>query len=226
MLLDHTTAFTDYQPADFMADFPFAAVTSAPKRTLRPKTGGFLPATLVETDAGFVQVRSLKTGDKLYTLDGGCQEVRSVKHSVPRLTAMMHVPAGALGNDRDLDLPADQLVALDMDAAETLFDMPVVVAKLVALAGYNGITPALPQRMARVHIEFDEEELIWAECGMLMQAGDVQADTAFYQLTLTEARTLLAQNEARSLPRCDAAVLPSPLADIFRPQMPPAPMAA
>jgi len=223
MLLDHTTAFSDYQPADFMADFPFSQNADLVKSRVRPKTGGFLPATLVETDAGFVQARSLKAGDKVYTFDGGIQEVRRVKHSVPRLTAMMHVPAGALGNDRDLNLPADQLVALDLDAAEILFDMPVVVAKLVSLAGYKGIIPAMPQRLARVHLEFEEEELIWSECGMLLHSGSETEENAFYQLSLTETRSLVTKETGQTLPHSDADVLPSALNDIFRdtPTVPP-----
>ena len=119
MLLDHFNAFEDFQPADLLLDFPMAkpARIERPRRSVRPRTGGFLPGTMVDTDRGFMEVRDLKPGDMVYTFDGGAQEVKAVKHSVPRLTTLMHVPAGALGNDTDLLLPSDQMVALELDEA-------------------------------------------------------------------------------------------------------------
>ncbi len=206
MFLDHFNAFADFQPVDFASNLPAALAGSKPRNRQRPRQNGFVPHTLVETENGFVQARELKAGDLVFTLDGGNQEILSVKHSVPRLTAMMHVPAGALGNDRALDLPADQIVALESHVAEQLFDVPVVTAKLVSLAGYNGITSALPQRIARIHITFAEEELVWTECGMLLRAGDDPQDTGFWMLSLIEARTLVTQTEGRALPEQSAIV--------------------
>ncbi|XHE56633.1 Hint domain-containing protein [Phaeobacter sp. BS34] len=105
MLLDHSTSFADCQPVGLLLDFPAAVSPAAPSRARpRPRTGGLLPHVMVETDRGFVQARNVKPGDKIYTLDGGAQEVTGVKHAVPRLTSLVHVPAGALGNDDDLML--------------------------------------------------------------------------------------------------------------------------
>ncbi len=201
MLLDHFNAFEDFQPADLLLDFPFAKPEriERPRRSARPRTGGFLPGTMVDTDRGFLEVRDLKPGDMVYTLDGGAQEVAAVKHSVPRLTTLMHVPAGALGNDTDLILPADQMVALELDAAERLFDVPLVMTKLISLSGYKGITPALPERLARIHLEFAEEELVWAESGMLIQAAGNSLDSAYRRLSLSETRQILASEEGRAL---------------------------
>lgn len=200
MLLDHFNSFADFRSVDQVLDT--ASMRSEPNQ-VRPASsckGGVLPETLIETGRGFLQARELKAGDTVFTFDGGCQDVQSIKLSVPRLTAMMRVPAGALGNDCDLVLPADQMVALDMDVAESLFDVPVVVAKLVSLAGYNGIATAEPQRIARVYIEFDEEELLWAESGMLILASRPQEDSAFTQLSLTQARCLLSACNETPLP--------------------------
>jgi hypothetical protein len=201
MLLDHFNAFEDFQPADLLLDFPVAKPEriERPRRSVRPRTGGFLPGTMVDTDRGFMEVRDLKPGDMVYTFDGGAQEVKAVKHSVPRLTTLMHVPAGALGNDTDLLLPADQMVALELDAAERLFDVPLVMTKLISLSGYKGISPALPERMARIHLEFGEEELVWAESGMLIQAAGEGLDSAFRRLSLAETRQILASDEGRAL---------------------------
>lgn len=201
MLLDHFNAFEDFQPADLLLDFPAAkpARIERPRRSVRPRTGGFLPGTMVDTDRGFMEVRDLKPGDMVYTFDGGAQEVKAVKHSVPRLTTLMHVPAGALGNDTDLLLPSDQMVALELDAAERLFGLPLVMTKLISLAGYKGITPALPERLARIHIEFDEEELVWAESGMLIQAAGEGLDSAYRRLSLAETRQILASEDGRAL---------------------------
>jgi hypothetical protein len=200
MQLDHVTSFADFQPVDvLLLTNPLPQTAPATAKRIRPRAGGFLPTTLVETEEGFKQARDIKPGDMVFTFDGGAQEVKAVKHAVPRLTTCMHVPAGALGNDRDLMLPSDQKVVLEMDTAERLFDLPVVVTKLIALSGYRGITPAAPERLGRIHFEFEEEELVWAESGMLLPAGDTAEESAFHQLSLNETRQVLASDEGRAL---------------------------
>ncbi|MBT8152363.1 Hint domain-containing protein [Epibacterium ulvae] len=207
MFLDHFNAFANHQPIEIASDLPAALFATTPSTTPRPRIGGLLPHTLVEAENGFLQARQLKAGDMVHTFDGGVQEVVAVKQSVPRLTPMMHVPAGALGNDRDMDLPSDHVIALDEDTAEQLFDVPVVLAKLVSLAGFNGITPAMPQRLARIHVTFAEEELIWSECGMLLHmADDSDDDSAYWMLSLTESRELVATAQERSLPEASEIV--------------------
>lgn len=197
MLLDHKTAFADYQPVNFLMELTAVPATK-PSFSVRPQVGGFLPGTCVETADGFVQVRNLRPGDEVQTFDGGLQKVRNIRHSVPRLTAMVHVPAGALGNETAQDMPSDALVTLDLDTADRLFGMPVVISKLINLIGFNGITTALPQSMARVHVDFDEEELIWAEGGMLMNTTSETDDMFYPLLSLSETRQLLAGEEKRT----------------------------
>ncbi|MGR3758832.1 Hint domain-containing protein [Roseobacteraceae bacterium NS-SX3] len=221
MLLDHFNSFADFQPVDFALDFPVALPAPRTGTPARSHRGGFLPATLVETGRGFIQARDVKPGDTVYTYDGGGQEVKSVRHRVPRMTTLMHVPAGALGNDTDLMLPSDQKVALELETAERLFGVPVVVVKLIALAGYNGITAAAPERLGRIHFEFEEEELVWAECGMLMLAGNGGPDGAFQELSVAETRQVLASEDGRALAHAgiegeDARVV-TPLDDILAP---------
>lgn len=118
MFLDHFNAFANHQPVEMATDLPSCLFEVKSPSALRPRSGGLLPHTQIETETGFCQARELKAGDMVFTFDGGCQEVVTVKHSVPRLTSMMHVPAGALGNDRAMDLPTDQIVALDEATAE------------------------------------------------------------------------------------------------------------
>lgn len=199
MFLDHFNSFANFQPAGLLLDFPEVKVEPAAIAPVRSREGGFLPHTLVETDRGFIQARDVKPGDMVYTFDGGAQEVEAIRHAVPRATTLMHVPAGALGNDCDLHLPADQMVALEIDAAERLFGLPLVLVKLVSLAGYKGIKASGPEHMGRIHIECAEEELIWAESGMLMQAGEGGPDGAFKELSLAETRQILASEEGRAL---------------------------
>ncbi|OUS38829.1 hypothetical protein A9Q94_01270 [Rhodobacterales bacterium 56_14_T64] len=199
MLLDHFNSFADFQSVNLLMDLPVSKPVPRPTRRPRPQAGGFLPDTLVETDRGFVQMRDVKVGDSIYTFDGGAQEVKSVKHGVPRLTTLVHVPAGALGNDVDLLLPSDQMVALELDVAERLFDVPLVMTRLISLVGYKGISPSLPERMARIHLKFEEEELIWAESGMLLQAAGDSIDSAFRKLSLAETRQILASEDGRAL---------------------------
>lgn len=221
MLLDHFNTFTDFQSVNLMMDISVAKPESFTTRRPRPQAGGFLPETLVETDRGFVQMRDVKAGDNIYTFDGGAQEVKSVSQGVPRLTTLVHVPAGALGNDTDLMLPSDQMVALELDAAERLFDVPLVMTRLISLVGYKGISPILPERLARIHLKFDEEELVWAESGMLLQAPGDSIDSAFRKLSLAETRQILASEDGRALALTGKGpapeVTPSPLDDVLAP---------
>lgn len=221
MLLDHFNSFTDFQSLNLLMTTPVAKPASRPARRSRPQAGGFLPDTLIESDRGFIQVRDVKIGDKIYTLDGGCQEVKSISHSVPRLTTLVHVPAGALGNDVDLMLPSDQMVALELDTAERLFDVALVMTRLISLVGYKGISPAMPERMARIHLKFQEEELVWAESGMLLQVAGDSLDSAFRKLSLTETRQILASEDGRALALTGMAPVatdkPSHLDDILAP---------
>ncbi len=191
MLLDHTTAFTEYQSVDLLLDLLSQETEAESLSPLRPLQGGVLPGTLIETASGFRQARALRPGDMVQTFDGGLREVVSIRQSVPRLTAMVHVPAGVLGNDTALDLPSDAVIALEGDLALDLFDLPVVTMKLVALIGYKGITSALPQRLARIHIDCAEEELLWAEGGLVISAG-ARAEDAFYApLSFCETRRIV-----------------------------------
>jgi hypothetical protein len=198
ILLDHQTAFGDYQPVGLLFDF-YAETSVFEKPVQRPKRGGILPATMIETDEGFRQARALRPGDMVQTFDGGLREVQNIRHRVPRLTAMVTVPVGALGNDAELELPSETLVALDLETADRLFGTPVVLAKVISLVGYRGITTALPQCMARVHLEFEEEELLWIEGGMLVDSLCSSDDRFYSVLSLTETRQLLASEENRAL---------------------------
>ncbi|WP_293573144.1 Hint domain-containing protein [Phaeobacter sp.] len=200
MLLDHSTSFADCQPVGLLLDFPSVQTTAAPRSRPRPRNGGLVPHMMVETDRGFVQARHIKPGDMVYTLDGGAQEVKSVKHAVPRLTPLVHVPAGALGNDNDLLLPADQKVGLELASIEQRFDVPTAMTKAISLVGHNGITSALPDKMARIFLTFEEEEMIWAECGMLIHVpADNGGESAFCDLSLIETREILAEENGQSL---------------------------
>lgn len=226
MLLDHFNSFAHCQPVDMLLDFSLfqtgaSQTTPIDPAPMRPREGGFLPTTLVDTDRGFIQARDVKPGDMVYTFDGGAQEVKAVRHAVPRLTTLMHVPAGALGNDTDLLLPADQTVALELDAAERLFGLPLVTVKLIHLAGHKGIKAAAPESIGRIHITCTEEELIWAESGMLMLSGQGGPNGAFCELSMTEVRQVLASEEGRALSQTgmgeEDARHPAPFDALFSP---------
>ncbi len=226
MLLDHTCAFTDYQSVDLLLDLGSDSTLAPASSRERPLQGGVLPGTLIETAEGFKQARALRPGDQIETYDGGLRDVVNIRHCVPRLTAMVHVPAGALGNDAALDLPSDAVVALDGDLALDLFDLPVVSVKLVALIGYHGITSALPQRLARIYIECEEEELFWAEGGLLLNARETRADDFYAVLSLVESRQIVAaaressQIEAESAAESDESAEDDSFLDLFTARAP------
>lgn len=59
----------------------------------------------------------------------------------------------------------------------------------------------MPKRLARIHITFAEEELIWSECGMLLHIADEAEDeSAYWMLSLSETRELVASSQDRILP--------------------------
>ena len=163
---------------------------AAPQPAARP-IDGMLAGTQVETVTGWMPVERLSAGDEIHTYDGGLRAVRAVRllrlGSCPRVL----IPGGALGNDARLILPAGQRVLVDGPAMETLFDLPLAVAKVGDLIGLNGIRALEPIERADLwQVVFEEEELVWSAGAMRLHcpAEDPARGQFFEQLSPAQAR--------------------------------------
>ncbi len=186
MLLNHSTAFTSFEPVTNGTDLPQKPI-DAPALTA---------GTMVETQSGWMPVERLSLGDQVYTFDGGLAPISGLRQT--RLTAgtqLWHVPGGALNNCADLYLTQDQHVMIFDNNAEDLYDTPYVLVPATALQGFRG-TRQMDAVAGTVAVEmtFDAEEVVFANTGALVRcaAQSGETDGFFRVLTNAEARILLA----------------------------------
>jgi len=187
MLLNHDTAFTTFTPAITAAVPDHSATLSAQTR--------------LETHRGWSSVDDLGVGDSVATMDGGFARITAITH--PRRRApLVQVPGGVLSTCSDIALPADAHVALTAPARWS--QAPVVSVPIKALSGWNGIRPTLfaGPDLARLH--FEDEEMIYAQTGLLVHAFDSTTQTFFPTLTYGDTRALLALIDGK-MPAPDAA---------------------
>lgn len=186
MLLNHSTAFTAFEPVTEGNDLPKKMI-SAP---------AMAAGTLVETQSGWMPVERLSLGDQVYTFDGGLAPIADLKQTrLPAGTQLWHVPGGALNNCSDLYLTQDQHVMIYDNNAEDLYDTPYVLVPATALQGFRG-TRQMDAVAGSVAVEmtFDAEEVVFANTGALIHcaAQSGESDGFFRVLSNAEARILLA----------------------------------
>ena len=183
MFMSRQESFTIARPVP-----PVARPVSEPAS--RPDEG-VLAGTLVETVTGWLPIERLSAGDEIYTHDGGLRPIRALRrHSVGPCPRIL-ISGGVLGNDQSLSLPAGQQVLVDGPALETLFDLPVAVARVGDLVGHEGIRALEPAGRADLwQLMFDEEELVWAAGAMRLYcpAHDPARDRFFETLSPAQAR--------------------------------------
>ena len=190
MLLNHSTAFTSFEPVTETTQNPAKKARSFhPAPTI---TAG----TMVETETGWMPVERLCLGDAIYTFDGGAARVAGLRQThLNAGTQLWHVPGGVLNNCADMYLTQDQHVMIFDDNAEDLYDTPYVLVPVPALQGFRGTRQidSLPSTVA-VEVTFDTEEVIFANSGAMLHctAQSGQSDGFFRVLTNAEARILLA----------------------------------
>lgn len=180
MFLNHDAAFTTFTPAVSPALPDHMATLCA--------------GTRVETRNGWATVDQLSAGDAVATLDGGFATLTAISH--PRRTSpLVHVPGGALSNCSDIALPADTRIALTPPARWC--EAPVVSAPLKALSGWRGIRPTLFAGPDLATLHFADEEMIYAQSGLLIHAHASAAPTFFRTLGYGDTRALLALIEGK-----------------------------
>lgn len=135
--------------------------------TITPGTVAcFTAGTRIATAEGPRPVESLAIGDLVETLDHGLQPIRWIGTSRVDgrgALAPVHVPAGLLGNDRDLALSPNHRVLLRGAMAQILFGEEEVLVAVKHLADGRHIA-ARPCDVAHYfHILCDRHEILIAE---------------------------------------------------------------
>ena len=118
------------------------------------------------------------TGCHQYWLafDGGMQTVVRVERSVlwnspkncPEHLWPLQVPAGALGNQREMYLLPEQNVMVESDAAEECFGDPFALIPAAALTGFREISRVkLHEEIVVYTLHFEHEQIVFACSGAL-----------------------------------------------------------
>jgi hypothetical protein len=143
---------------------------------------GIFGSTLVETATGWRAAEALRMGDSLYTLDGGLQRIAALsRRTVTAGEPMILVSGGYFDACDDVMLLPGQGVLLDTMG---LLSAPYARIPAAALTGCVGASHrAAPARVDIVTPIFAEEEVIWAQSGMLLLCPGIKGgDTAFPEL--------------------------------------------
>lgn len=133
----------------------------------------FLKGTLILTNRGYRPVETLRSGDKIMTVDQGLQPLLWAGSRALTLSAIadpnlrpIRVPAGSLGPDlphHDLYLSPNHCLALDHPACTLLFHQAQVLTAVKSMLGFCDIGHrpfAAP--VTYYHLLFERHQLIWA----------------------------------------------------------------
>ncbi|WP_176473884.1 Hint domain-containing protein [Actibacterium ureilyticum] len=160
-------------PAQFDPAQTDAARIVAPHRptAFRGLTGG----TLLETESGWRPVDAITVGDRIHSFDGGLRQVQAVRrHFVTRdalITAgilPVRIAGGTLGACSDLVLMPGQGVLCPVEAARHGGQEHRLIAAR-DLRDRAGVAQR-PARaaLALTELGFAEEEILWANTGVLL----------------------------------------------------------
>lgn len=183
MFLHPARHFADAAPAPTLPD----AATGV--------AGGILIAgTMVETASGWRDVVTLRAGDRVQTFDGGlCPLTAADPVALPPEPGRMavRIAGGTFGACADLALlPGAQVL---IRTAARLPEAARALVPALALRGLPGVTLVpLPGAVAAMRLAFADEEVIWANTGVLLHCPAPQPGVQFRALPPAEARRALA----------------------------------
>lgn len=191
----------------------------APHRTVDGSNytagAGILSGTNVATPQGWRGVEAVAVGDDVMTFDGGFQRVIGISRSLlwapiedcPEALWPIRVAEGVIGNRRALQLLPDEIVMIESDLAEQLFDDPFALIAAQALENLPGVERVPPEGYVEVvTLSFEQDELIFVEGAALVLCQSIGAgatmsldalladdDTGYHVLSLGDAK-LVAQH--------------------------------
>jgi len=160
---------------------------------------GLIAGTLVETAVGWRRVELLRVGDHVHTYDGGLRQLRRVDrayygadHGGYGLEQTLHVPGGAMDNCEDMFVMPDQLLMIESEVAAKLLGAFSVLLPASALVGYRGITRQPQQDLVEaITLTFDDEEVIYANSGLLAHCAKGPQSEFFTTLDHGRAKALV-----------------------------------
>lgn len=145
----------------------------APRAT--PVLRGLTGATLLETDQGWRPVDALTVGDAVYTFDGGLRRIEAVRRHFLTAAALadcgarpVRIAGGTMDACSDLVLMPGQGVLRPTDARRAGGGEHLLVAAR-DLTAMPGVAPWARQApLALTELGFAEEEVVWANSGVLL----------------------------------------------------------
>ncbi len=160
---------------------------------------GLIAGTLVETENGWQPIELLRAGQYVQTFDGGLRQVRQIErsyygaaHGGFAIDGVVFIPGGALGNCDDLFAMPEQYLMIESRLAEELLGTPVVLLPASAFVGFYDVEWQHPQGVIEaVTLRFDQEELVYANSGVLLHCPKDAGSDFFTVLDHWRAKALL-----------------------------------
>lgn len=168
------------------------SVLSGPPRPDRAFDRTFAPGTLLDTEAGWRPIETLRPGDMVRTLRGMIRVAGIGRQPPDRSRIQWHVPTGKLGNCSDLRLNAGQHVAFLNPLCRRLFDAPLVLVPVPTTTGFCGVhTVAGFALRCGVALHLEAEAIVFAQTGTLLHVPGPEGGTGQRILSYRESRGLL-----------------------------------
>lgn len=126
----------------------------------------FGAGTLITTKRGAIPIEYLLPDDRILTMDNGYKPVRWLGNRTVRATgknAPIHIPAGALGNERELVVSPNHRMWVRSAEAELMLGDHEVLVPAKFLVGHKGITQQRGGLIGYHHMLFDQHEIVFAE---------------------------------------------------------------
>ena len=179
----------------FMQDITRFAASPVAEANSALSHGIFGP-TLIDTESGWRPADSLRIGERVHTLDGGLQRIAALsRRIVAPGEPMVMVSGGHFDACDDVMLLPGQGVLLDTAG---LMAAPYARVPAQALTACIGAAHrAAPARAEIVTPIFAEEEVVWAQSGMLLLCPGIKGDTGFPQLHARAAALFLTERDRR-----------------------------
>lgn len=163
---------------------PHSSMAPTQNAAKSQQNAGLIAGTLVETAVGWRRVELLRVGDHVQTYDGGLRQLRQVGRAyfgaadgAYPLGGVLHVPSGALDNCDDLLLMPDQMLLIKSQLVADLLGQLSVLIPATALEGFRGISCQAPRGLIEaVTLGFDDEEVVYANSGLLAHCSIKQSD--------------------------------------------------
>lgn len=126
----------------------------------------FCAGTKVLTERGEVPIETLRTGDRVWTLDHGLQPLLWIgRRTVPAVGRMAPVrfATGAIGNTRPLTVSPNHRVLIEHWRADLMFGVPEVLVRAIDLVNGDTITRVPGGEVTYFHLLLDGHEILRAD---------------------------------------------------------------